>query len=148
LVNLRARSGGSTNAPPSCSCNLRASTSLRCLVVDDNARFRNELSGLLEEQGIEVAGGAGSGDEAVQQVARLHPDVALVDIDLGGESGFDVARRLREARGDAVPDVILISTHDEREFADLIEESPVAGFISKTELTAAAIQRILAAGEN
>jgi CheY-like chemotaxis protein len=121
---------------------------LRCLIVDDNKRFRDELGGLLEEQGIEVAGGAGSIAEAVQRVAQLHPDVVLVDIDLGGENGFDLVYRLREAPGFAVPDVILISTHDEREFADLIEESPASGFIGKTELSAAAIRRILAARDD
>ena len=45
--------------------------SLRCLIVDDNAGFREEVRGLLEEQGIEVVGGAGTGAEAVQQVAEL-----------------------------------------------------------------------------
>jgi DNA-binding NarL/FixJ family response regulator len=116
---------------------------LRCLIVDDNARFREVISGALEEQGIEVAGGAGSGAEAVQQVAELRPDVVLVDIDLGGESGFDLARRLRERPGDAVAAVILISTHDESEYADLIDASPALGFIPKTGLTAAAIQRMI-----
>ena len=102
--------------------------SLRCLIVDDNAGFREEVRGLLEEQGIEVVGGAGTGAEAVQQVAELRPEVALVDIDLGGESGLDLARRLRDGGGSAVPIVILISTHDEREYADLIDSSPAAGF--------------------
>ena len=130
---------------PGCPANLRTSMTMRCLIVDDNARFRHELGGLLEEQGIEMSGGAGSEAEAVRQVAELRPDVVLVDIDLGGESGFDVARRLRDGPLDAAPEVILISTHDGREYAELIEASPVLGFIAKTELSAAAIHRILGA---
>ena len=116
---------------------------LRCVIVDDNPRFREELRGLLEDDGVEVVGDAASAAEGVQQVADLRPDVALVDIDLGSDSGFDVARRLRDGAGDDPPVVILISTHDEREYADLIDASPAAGFIAKTELAAAAIRRIV-----
>ena len=130
-----------------CSCNLRLAMSFRCVIVDDNARFREELRGLLEEEGIEVVGGAASGAEAVQQVAELKPDVTLVDIDLGGESGFDLARRLGAGMGGGAPKVILISTHDEREYADLIEASPASGFLAKTELTASAIRRMIGLGD-
>jgi DNA-binding NarL/FixJ family response regulator len=49
--------------------------SIRCLVVDDNSSFREEARRLLEQQGIEIVGGAGSGDEALQQIAEIHPDV-------------------------------------------------------------------------
>ena len=102
------------------------------------------MRGLLTEQGLYVVGGAGSGAEAIRQIAELRPDVALVDIDLGGERGFDLARRLRDQPGqDSVPDLILISTHDESEYADLIESSSAIGFLSKIDLSAAAIRRTL-----
>jgi DNA-binding NarL/FixJ family response regulator len=117
----------------------------RSLIVDDNARFREELRALLEEEGMEVVGTVASADEALQQVAKLRPDVVLVDIVLGADSGFDLARRLKDAADGAVPHVILISTHDEREYADLIEASPASGFVAKTELTASAIRRIIEA---
>ena len=71
--------------------------------------------------------------------------VALVDIDLGDESGFDLARRLADGDSQAAANVILISTHDEREFADLIEASPAIGFLAKTALSSGSIQRLLAA---
>jgi DNA-binding NarL/FixJ family response regulator len=116
---------------------------LRCLIVDDNARFREELGALLEEEGIVVVGTAASADEALQQVGKVRPDVVLVDVVLGPDSGFDLARRLKDAARAAVPHVILISTHDEREYADLIEASPASGFLAKTELRAAAIRRII-----
>jgi DNA-binding NarL/FixJ family response regulator len=124
-------------------CNPDADMRLRCLIVDDNASFRDEVRGLLREQGIDVVGTAGSGDEAVRQVEELGPDVALVDIDLGGESGLDLARRLADGASRVVPHVILISTHDESEYADLIEASPAVGFLAKTKLSAAAILHVL-----
>ena len=119
---------------------------LRCLIVDDNASFREEMRGLLAEQGLDVVGGAESGPEAFQQIAELRPDVALIDIDLGEESGLEVARRLHERPGqDAVPHVILISTHGEAEYADLIEASSAIGFLAKIDVSAATIRQMLAA---
>ena len=119
--------------------------SLRCLIVDDNASFREEMRGLLAEQGLDVVGGAGSGTEALRQIAELRPDVVLIDIDLGQESGLELARRLRERSGQAaVPHVILISTHDEAEYADLIEASSAIGFLAKIDVSAATIRQMLA----
>ena len=102
------------------------------------------MGGLLKEQGLEVVGGAASAAEALQQIAELQPDVALIDIDLGRDSGLSLATQLRETPGPAVPNVILISTHDERAFAELIERTSALGFLPKTELSAAAIRRMLA----
>ena len=120
---------------------------LRCLIVDDNASFREEMRGLLAEQGLDVVGEAGSAADARRQIAELRPDVALIDIDLGGESGFELARQLREraGHGAGVPHVILISTHDEAEYADLIEASSAIGFLAKIDLSAATIRQMLAA---
>jgi DNA-binding NarL/FixJ family response regulator len=119
---------------------------LRCLIVDDNASFREEMRGLLAEEGLDVVGGAGSAADAHRQIAELRPDVALIDIDLGGESGFQLARQLGEQPGQAaVPHLILISTHDEAEYADLIEASSAIGFLEKIDLSAAAIREMLAA---
>jgi DNA-binding NarL/FixJ family response regulator len=117
---------------------------IRCLIVDDNSGFRQQMLGLLEEQGLEVVGGAASAAEALQQIAELRPDIALIDIDLGRDSGLTLATQLRETPGPAVPNVILISTHDEGAFAELIERSSALGFLPKTELSAAAIRRMLA----
>jgi DNA-binding NarL/FixJ family response regulator len=118
--------------------------SLRCLIVDDNSSFRQEIRGLLEEQGIDVVGGAASGVEALRQIANLRPDVVLVDIDLGEESGLALARRL-QGGPQPTPNVILISAHEESDYSDLIEASPAVGFVAKMELSAGAITRILAA---
>jgi DNA-binding NarL/FixJ family response regulator len=121
--------------------------SLRCLIVDDNAGFIAAARSLLEGQGISVVGTASSTMDAVQKARELRPDVALVDIDLGVDSGFDAARRLADASSQSAPAVILISTHDRDEFADLIETSPAVGFLAKTDLSAATIQQLLAASD-
>src|SRR3954453_19684951 len=121
----------------------------RCLIVDDNTSFREEMRALLVEQGLDVVGGAGSVADAHRQIAELRPDVALIDIDLGGKSGFELPRQLRkEATDAAAPYVILISTHDGAEYADLIQASPAIGFLAKSDLAAASIRHMLAAIES
>jgi DNA-binding NarL/FixJ family response regulator len=117
---------------------------LRCLIVDDQPSFCDVARELLEGQGLTVVGCATSSAEALRSVRELRPEVALVDIDLGPDSGFELAGRLAadEVEGD-VTRVILVSTHDEREFRKLIESSPAIGFIPKTELSAERIYRLL-----
>jgi DNA-binding NarL/FixJ family response regulator len=92
---------------------------------------------------VEVVGVASNGDSAVERVRELRPDVALVDIKLGADSGFEVARRLADLDFDLK--VILISTHTEADFAELIDGSPVAGFVPKVALSAHAIQQLVGA---
>jgi CheY-like chemotaxis protein len=116
---------------------------LRCLIVDDRPAFSEAARELLEGQGVTVVGVASSSAEAIRSVRELRPEVALVDIDLGVDSGFDVARRLAEDADGNAPRVILISTHDEREFLALIESSPAVGFLAKTELSAERIYQLL-----
>ena len=67
-----------------------------------------------------------------------------MDIVLGAESGFDVARRLVDGVDAAGSRTILISTCDEADFADLIAASPAIRFLPKSRLSAAAIRRLLA----
>jgi CheY-like chemotaxis protein len=117
---------------------------LTCLIVDDNADFCEAARNLLEGQGVTVVGCANSSAEAVRSAQKLQPEVALIDIDLGGESGFDLARRLADELKGVKPEVIIfISTHDEQEFATLIAASPAVGFLAKTELSAKRIYELL-----
>jgi DNA-binding NarL/FixJ family response regulator len=113
---------------------------LRCLIVDDSREFLAAASSLLAREGVAVVGVAASASDALQLVVDLQPQVVLVDIDLGGESGFEVTRRIAKA---ASTSVILVSTHSEDDFAELIAESPAAGFISKSELSGQAIHDLL-----
>lgn len=116
---------------------------LRCVIVDDGPDVLRAASDFLESQGIAVVGVATTGDEAVALMEELEPDVMLVDIVLGPESGFDLVRRLVQSVATAGRRTILISTHDEADFADLIATSPAIGFLPKSQLSAAAIQGLL-----
>ena len=115
---------------------------LRCLIVDDNALFLEAASELLGREGVKVVGTASSITDALRQVRKLRPDVILVDIVLGRESGFDLARQLADMDL-AGASVILISTHAEADFADLIAEAPAVGFVPKSHLSARTIQELL-----
>jgi DNA-binding NarL/FixJ family response regulator len=116
---------------------------LRSLIVDDNPSFLEAARALLERQGMSVVGVASNGAEGLRQAEALQPDVVLVDISLGEESGFDVARQLVEEHRAGGAPVILISTHSESDFADLIRSCPAVGFLPKAELSADAIRAIL-----
>jgi len=97
---------------------------------------------VLENEGMTVVGVASSSNEALERIRDLRPDVALVDIDLGDESGFDVARRLAAAADPALS-VIIISSHDGDDFKELLEASPALGFVSKSSLSGDAIRAVL-----
>jgi DNA-binding NarL/FixJ family response regulator len=114
---------------------------VRCLIVDDNRRFLRAARTLLEREGLTILGVATTSAEALQQAATLRPDVVLVDVALGNESGFELARRLVADHGHGA--VILISTRSEVELADAIGLSPAAGFLAKSELSAGAIRALV-----
>ncbi len=117
----------------------------RCLIVDDNESFLEVARALLEREGLSVAGVASTYTDALDLIETLRPDVVLVDIFLGEESGLELARHLAEdghGQGEAAT-VILISTHAEADLADVIAASPAIGFLPKTELSAKAIRRIV-----
>ncbi|MBV8217534.1 MAG: response regulator transcription factor [Solirubrobacterales bacterium] len=113
----------------------------RCLIIDDNVAFLGASSSLLERQGLSVVGVASTGADGLRLATELAPDLILLDIDLGAENGFTVARQLAAADGATTRKVILISTHPEDDFAELVEQSPVAGFIAKSDLSVEAIER-------
>jgi DNA-binding NarL/FixJ family response regulator len=122
--------------------------SVRCLIVDDSRGFLAAARRLLDREGITVAGVASSGEEALLRTEELRPDVVLVDIDLGGESGLELAGRLHRRTGAAPLQTILISTHAEQDYRDLIAASPAVGFLPKATLSARAIHELLGNATN
>jgi DNA-binding NarL/FixJ family response regulator len=119
---------------------------LSCLLVDDNDAFLEMARDLLEREGVKVAGVASNIAGALRQARALRPDVILVDIGLGEESGFELARLLAaDGQGGqrARADVILISAQAATDYTDLIAESPAAGFVPKSELSVHRINQIL-----
>ena len=116
---------------------------MRCLIVDDSAHFVGAARGWLECEGITVVGVASTSADALRLFEELRPDVALVDINLGSESGFELAEQLNRVGGPSPSPVILISTHAAQDFAVLIETSPAVGFVSKSALTCGAIHDLV-----
>ena len=114
--------------------------------MDDNKSFLDVARSLLERGGLRVVGVATSTAEALRSAEQLRPDVVLVDIVLAGESGFELARRLAEHEEGGGPAAILISTHAEEDFAELITESPATAFLPKSELSADAVRRAVGGG--
>ncbi|HWI71231.1 MAG TPA: response regulator [Baekduia sp.] len=114
---------------------------LRCLIVDDNAEFLAAARDLLEREGVTVVGVASTTAQALQRTDALRPQVVLVDVELGDESGFDLARRLAD-QPDPVR-VVLISTYAENDLDELVQTSPVVGFLSKRDVSRRAIDALL-----
>jgi CheY-like chemotaxis protein len=119
---------------------------VRCLIVDDSLQFLEAARGWLERQGISVVGVASTVAQALQLAEELHPDVLLVDIDLGGESGFELANQLQRKASVDSSRVILISAYAEEDYAELIAASPAVGFLPKTALSGQRIRDLAGQG--
>jgi DNA-binding NarL/FixJ family response regulator len=114
---------------------------LRCLIVDDNPVFLASARRLLESEGLLIVGAVSSAEAGLRLAAEARPDVALVDVELGEDSGVELSRRLISAAR-PVP-VILISTYPEEDLTELIASSPAAGFIAKSQLSAETVRAML-----
>src|SRR5215210_2983855 len=99
------------------------------LIVDDHGEFRASARALLELQGFDVVGDVEDGQQALAAAERLRPDVVLLDIQLPGMDGFEIADRL--AQTDRAPRVVLISSRHRSAYELRLPAAPVAGFIGK-----------------
>jgi DNA-binding NarL/FixJ family response regulator len=111
------------------------------LIVDDHASFRRSARKMLEHHGHKVVGEAGDGESAIEAVRALRPDVVLLDVQLPGIDGFEVAARLT-ANGHS-PAVVMVSSRDAEDFGDMVERSGARGFIAKHDLSGAALEAVL-----
>ena len=114
------------------------------LIVDDHDGFRSFARGLLDADGFDVTGEAQDGESALAAVADLHPDVVLLDVQLPDIDGFEVARRLAALEGQR-PCVVLTSTREASEFGARLTDSSAHGFLSKSELSSAALAELVSA---
>ena len=112
------------------------------LIVDDHSSFRAVARKVLEHHGYEVVGEAPDGESALEAVGVLRPDVVLLDVQLPGIDGFEVATRLTAA-GNA-PAIVMVSSRDGEDFGDLVEESGARGFIPKHDLSGSSLEAMLA----
>ena len=111
------------------------------LVVDDHADFRTSARALLEAEGFDVIGEAADGAEALEAVARLRPDIVLLDIQLPGLDGLAVAEQLAAASDP--PAVVLISSRDAAAYGPRLRDTPARGFIPKSGLSGKALAALV-----
>jgi DNA-binding NarL/FixJ family response regulator len=114
----------------------------RLLIVDDHAEFRAFTRTILSDDDFDVAGEAGDGESALSEVERLHPDVVLLDVQLPGIDGIEVARRLAATSG--APRVVLTSSRDASDYGARLRETPISGFLHKRELSSEALAALVA----
>lgn len=111
------------------------------LIVDDHTAFRTFARALLEADGLDIAGEATDGAQAIEAVEALHPDVVLLDINLPQLDGFEVARRVSGPFG---PKVVLTSSRPASDYGTKLDDSPAVGFLPKNELSGEALRRLVA----
>jgi DNA-binding NarL/FixJ family response regulator len=111
------------------------------VIVDDHAEFRASARVLLDAEGFDVIGEAEDSVSAFETVARLRPQVVLLDIQLPGVDGLSVAEQL--AREADPPAVILISSRDASTYGARLQNSPVRGFLPKSALSGTALTALL-----
>ena len=129
-----------TGAAPGLA-DLLPSNKFTALLVDDNARFRNQLRRMVGRvyPGATIVE-AGNTGEAVRLVEQMTPQLALVDVILGEEDGIRCVRRIKTLRPQAR--VILISAYPDREFRRLGMEAGAAAFVDKKDLDAATVRQM------
>ncbi len=96
----------------------------RVVIAEDEAIIRLDLKELLEEEGYEVVGETGRGDEAVELVRNLGPDLAILDIKMPGMDGLSAARHIA---GERLAAVLILTAFSQR---DLVEQARDAGAMS------------------
>ena len=111
------------------------------VIVDDHDGFRAAARELLNTEGFFVVGEACDAETAVEVVSRLCPDVVLLDVMLCGADGFAVIDMLAEAG--QRPQTVLISSRSQATFTRRLARSPARGFISKPDLSGAALEALL-----
>src|SRR6266508_2677756 len=106
------------------------------LIVDDHPSFRRFATRLLAAGGFEIVGEAADGSSALAAARRLRPDLVLLDVLLPDMTGFAVAEELAAAA--SPPLVVLVSSRSASDLGASLEASPARGFVTKSELPAAA----------
>ena len=121
---------------------------IKVLLVDDHPILREGLRGLLErENDLEVAGEAGTGNEAVQLAGRLHPDVIIMDINMPDMNGIEATRRILAE--DPPIRVLVLSLESDRRFIVEVLEAGARGYVLKDSFSDDLVNgiRTVAAGD-
>lgn len=121
---------------------------IKVLLVDDHAMFRAGIRALLEAEGhVEVVGEGSSGDEAVDLVRELKPDVVIMDLSMPGSNGLEATRRIAALELDT--NVLVLTVHAEEEYLVPVVEAGASGYLTKTSADTDLLEaiRIVARGQ-
>jgi DNA-binding NarL/FixJ family response regulator len=121
---------------------------LKVLLVDDHAMFRAGIKALIElEGGMKVTGEAGSGEEAVDRVRELRPDVVVMDLSMPGSNGLEATRRIAALGFDTK--VLVLTVHAEEEYLVPVVEAGASGYLTKTSADTDLLEalRVVARGQ-
>lgn len=105
---------------------------VRVLLVDDCPDFRKLLARLLRGLGFELVGSVASGEEALQVLAGVQPDVVILDIAMAGLNGLDTAQRIREVRAEIK--LLILSLHSTPEYREAAAAIGVDAYVCKANL--------------
>jgi DNA-binding NarL/FixJ family response regulator len=115
--------------------------STRVLLVDDHPVVRAGIRNLLEQAtDIEVIGEASDGTEALQMVTDLSPDVLLLDMEMPGLSGNEVAEKLQE-KGSTVR-ILALSAHDDKQYIQELLSKGASGYLVKEEVPETIVEAV------
>jgi two-component system response regulator NreC len=106
--------------------------SITLVLIDDHRLFRESLQALLHSQGFKVLADCGDAGEGTELIARLAPDIALLDIDLPGLNGVEAAYRI--ARRAPRTKILILSQYADQEYLlQALLEAKVAGYLLKSD---------------
>ena len=115
---------------------------LRVLIVDDHRLFAEALEVILASDGrIEIAGHAGTGEEAIEAATSSQPDVVLMDIAMPGMDGLEATRRIAEKVPSAA--ILMLTGSNSRIDVDQAKQAGAAGYVTKDRIAAELVRAIL-----
>ena len=121
---------------------------IRILLADDHAMFRAGIKALLEsEPRLEVVGEAATGDEAVEAVRSLRPEVVVMDLSMPGSNGLEATRRIAALELETM--VLVLTVHAEEEYLVPVVEAGASGYLTKTSADRDLVEaiKVVARGE-
>jgi DNA-binding NarL/FixJ family response regulator len=119
---------------------------VKVLVVDDHDVVREGIRMVLSsDPELDVVGTASSGEQAIEEVHRLHPDVVVMDIGMPGISGFEATRRIRESEPDVK--VVALTVHDSEAYVFQMLQAGATGYVVKRAAAEDVIQAVKRASQ-
>jgi two-component system, response regulator PdtaR len=100
----------------------------RVVIAEDEAIIRLDLRETLEEEGYEVIGETGRGDDAVEMVRKLRPDLAILDVKMPGIDGLEAAKLINE---DRICGVLILTAFSQREFIEKARDVGALAYLVK-----------------